>query len=173
MPDTTIALYNSMQNILGISLKVKHLGLAVLSDGELVDFRVRTFYGTWTDEKRHDILRAIRKEVERYGVTAIVIKAPHPSHYSNSLSDILMDIERLAEQSRVKLSICTFSMLIKPYSENGRGTRRKLIDGILAKYPHSQQLAKLYEKERKNKNAYHVKIFEAIACAELAKGTEQ
>ena len=162
-----------MQNILGISLKVKHLGLAVLSDGELADFRVRTFYGAWNSEKRDDILRTIRKTVDRYGITTIVIKAPHPSHCSHSILDILGDIERLAEQSHIKLSICTLSMLITRYSDNTRGNKHTLIQGILAKYPHHKQLAQLYEKERINKNAYHVKIFEAIACADMALGTGQ
>jgi hypothetical protein len=162
-----------MQNILGISLKTKHLGLAVLYDGELADFRVRTFYGAWTVEKRGDMLRTIRKTVDRYGIAAIVLKAPQSFHCSNSILDILRDIERLAEQSGIKLSICTIDTLTKRYSGNGRGTRRTLIEAIVAKYPDSRQLARLYEKERNNRNAYHVKIFEAIACAELALGTGQ
>lgn len=148
------------------------MGTAVLYDGELVDFRVRTFYGVWTSEKRSDMLRTINKAVDRFGVTAIVVKAPKPAHCSNSILDILSDIERVAEQGKIKLTLCTISELKKRYSKNESGNKQTLIQAIIAKYPNHRQLAQLYAKEKSNRNAYHVKIFEAIACAELALGTE-
>lgn len=161
-----------MQNILGISLKVKHLGLAVLYGGELTEFRVRTFYGAWTDEKRHDILRTIKKKVARYEVTKIVVKAPKQTHCSDAILAVLRDIERLAEQSDIGIILCTMSNLIKLYSEDGSGNKRQLIHAICRRYPANKQLALLCEKERSSKNPYHVKVFEAIACAELAIRTE-
>jgi len=161
-----------MRNILGISLKTKHLGLAVLYDGELADFRVRTFYGVWTEDKRNDMLRTIRKAITRFGITAIVVKAPKPAHCSNSILDILSDIERVTEQGKIKLTLCTISELKKRYSKNETGNKQTLIQAILKKYPHNRQLHQLYEKERSNRNAYHIKVFEAIACAEMALRTE-
>jgi hypothetical protein len=161
-----------MRNILGISVKTKHLGFAVLYDGELVDFRVRTFYGVWTEDKRNDILRTIRKAINRFGVTAIVVKAPKPAHCSNSILNILSDIEGIAEEGKIKLTLCTISELKKWYSKNEMGNKQTLIQAIIKKYPHHRQLTQLYEKEKNNRNAYYVKIFEAIACAEMAIRTE-
>lgn len=161
-----------MQNILGISLKVKHLGLAVLYEGELTEFRVRTFYGAWTDEKRDDILRTIKKTIGKYEVKKIVVKAPKPAHCSDAILAILRDIERYAEQSGIRITFCTMDDLTRLYSDDGRGNKRQLIQAICKTYPNNKQLALLCEKERSNKNAYHVKIFEAIACAELALRTE-
>ncbi len=162
-----------MPNTLGISLKVKHLGLAVLADGELAEFRVRTFYGAWTDEKQNDILRTIKKTVGRYGVASIVVKAPKPSHCSDSILGILKDIERLAEQLGIRLKFCTMADLTTLYADGTRSNKRQLMHAICRKYPHNKQLAHLCEKERSNKNPYHVKVFEAIACAELAERTER
>jgi len=161
-----------MQNILGISLKVKHLGLAVLYKEELIDFRVRTFYGAWTDEKRSDIQRTIKKTVARYEVRKIVVKAPKPAHCSDAILAVLRDIERIAEHSGVEIVFCTMDDLTHLYSEDGRGNKRKLIHAICRKYPANKQLAMLCEKEWSNKNAYHIKVFEAIACIELALRTE-
>ncbi|MBL7837031.1 MAG: hypothetical protein JNM67_05915 [Bacteroidetes bacterium] len=161
-----------MQNILGISLKVKHLGLAVLYGGELTEFRVRTFYGAWTDEKRNDILRTIKKMIERYEIVKVVVKAPKPTHCSDAILAVLRDIERHTEQSKIEIAFCKMADLNKLFSEDGRGNRRQLIHAICKRYPSNKQLAILCEKERNSKNPYHVKVFEAIACAELGLGTE-
>ncbi len=162
-----------MASILGISLKVKHLGLAVLTDGELIEFRVRTFYGVWTPEKRRDILRTIRKMDERHEVSAIVVKTPKPTHCSRRILNLMRGIEKFAKDHGIKLTLCTITELTKQYSGKERCTKQTLIQAILQKYPHHKKLAELYAKERSNRNSYHVKIFEAIACAELAQRTEQ
>lgn len=147
--------------------------MAVLAHGELTEFRVRTFYGAWSEEKRSDILRTIKKAVERYEITGIVVKAPKPTHCSDSILGILQDIEQLAGERDIKLRFCTIADLTKLYSEDERSNKRQLIHAICKKYPNHKQLAELCAKESTNKNAYHVKVFEAIACAELALKAEQ
>jgi hypothetical protein len=162
-----------MQNILGISLKTKLLGMAIFYNGELSDYRVRTFYGVWTQKKRSDMNETIRKLIKRYGISAVSLKTPIPAHCSQSIRDIINDIRQLTEQLCVKLSICTISALKKLYGGNLRGNKQTLIQAIVCRYPHHPKLAQLYGRERSNRHAYHVKIFEAIACGDLALRTLQ
>lgn len=170
---TITALYSFMHNTLGISLKTKLLGIAVFYNGELTDYRMRTFYGIWTRKKRSDINGTIRKIIERYGIAALSLKVPLPTHCSQSIRDIVDDIRTLTEQSGVKLSIYTISALKRQYSGDTGGDKQALIEAVVRKYPHHRKLAQLYKLERSNRNAYHVKIFEAIACGELALKTLQ
>jgi len=156
-----------MQNILGISLGTRLMGIAVLYDGELTDFRVRTFYGAWNTEKQKEMIDTIRQTINRYGITKIVVKTPKPFHCSQSINDLTSEILQLAEKLKIRIIICTISMLIRHNKENEISNKQSLIQSIIRKYPLHRQLADLYVKERKNHAPYYVKLFEAIACTEM------
>ena len=159
-----------MQNILGISLGTRLLGMAVVYDGELSDFRVRTFYGAWNNDKRTEMIETIQQAVTRYGITKIVVKTPKPFHCSQSITELTNDILQLAEKLKIRVIVCTISMLIRHNKDNSIDTKQSLIQSIIRKYPLHRQLADLYAKERKNHTPYYVKLFEAIACAEMGTG---
>ncbi len=147
--------------------------MAVLYDGELSDFWINTFYGAWTPQKRGEIIGTISKAIERYGITEIVMKTPKPAHSTQSMKDLINDIRQLSDQLHIKLTACTISVLTRRYSGNSRGNKHILVQAIIRKYPQHRKLADLYMKERSNSDVYYVKIFEAIACAEMALRTEQ
>jgi RNase H-fold protein (predicted Holliday junction resolvase) len=161
---TIIALYNSMRNILGISLGSRFVGIAVLYDGELTDFRVRTFFGAWNDSKRRDMIQTITQTIKRYGIHKIVVKTPKPFHCSQSITDLTNDILQLADTLKIRVMVCTISMLTN---------KETLIQSVIRKYPTHRRLADLYEKERKKHSHYYVKLFEAIVCTELAQKTDK
>jgi len=144
------------------------MGMAIAYNGELCDFRVRTFYGKWTEEKRRGMVANIERAIERYGITRLAVKTPKPAHCTQRIRDLISDIERLSEQRHIKLSVCTISALKRQYNGQISGNKQALIRAIIEKYPQYPQLAEIYSKERSNHNAYYVKLFEAIACAELA-----
>jgi RNase H-fold protein (predicted Holliday junction resolvase) len=162
-----------MQNTLGISLGTRLMGTAILYDGELNDFRVRTFYRAWNAKKRSAMIETIRKTVERYGITRIAVKTPKPAHCTQRINELVADIRALSERLHVKLCICTISCLKKQYKGNPMENKQELVQFIIRKYPNYRQLAHLSTKERSNRSAYHVKLFEAIACAEMALRTGQ
>ncbi len=162
-----------MQNIIGISLGTRLLGIAIVYDGTLYDFRVRTFYGSWNETKRSKIIAAIRKAIEQYAITALVIKIPRPKHRSLRIQELQDDIRQLSEQLGIKLTICTINCLRDRYNGNTRPNKRVLVESIISKYPQHRQLAKLNVREHNSRRAYHIKIFEAIACVERELRTEQ
>lgn len=171
-PDITIASYSSMRNIVGISLGTRLLGIAVVYDGTLSDFRVRTFYGKWNEKKRATIIATIQKAIDQYGIASIVVKTPKPKHSSVSIQELLHDIRLISEQRGINLQVCTVSCLRERYTASARPNKRALIQAIINKYPQHRQLVSRYSRERSNRSAYHVKLFEAIACAEMQSKTE-
>ena len=162
-----------MRNILGISLGARFVGIAVLYDGELTDFRVRTFFGAWNYNKRKEMIETITQTIKRYGIHKIVIKTPKPFHCSQSITDLTDDILQLADKLKIRVMVCTISMLTRNNKDNPVHNKQTLIQSIIRKYPTHRRLADLYEKERKKHAHYYVKLFEAIACTELAQKTDK
>ncbi|MEI6316384.1 MAG: hypothetical protein WCO65_01495 [bacterium] len=156
-----------MQNILGISLGTRLMGIAVKYDGELSDFRVRTFYGAWNSEKQREMIESVIETINRYDIQKIVVKTPKPFHCSQSINDLTNEILLLGEKLGIRIIVCTISMLIRNNKENAVHNKQSLIQSIIRKYPLHRQLADLYAKERRKHISYYVKLFEAIACTEL------
>ncbi len=156
-----------MANILGISLGTRLIGMAVVYDGELYDFRIRTFYGPWTEKKRRSIVGTIRNTVQRYGVASLSVKSPKPAYCSQSINDLLSDVRQLSDELGMTVKVCTISALKERCNGTLGGNKQALIQTMVDKYPQYKQLAELYIKERDNRSAYYTKLFEAIACTEL------
>jgi len=156
-----------MKTTLGVSLGTRFMGMAVVYDGELSDFRVRTFYKAWTADKQSEMIGVIQKAIVRYGITKIVVKSPKPSHCSQNIQALMHDIRQLSEQSGITLSSCTITSLKQRYMSNDRGNKQALVQAIVKKYPHHKQLAALSAKKHIHRTLNYVKMFEAIACAEI------
>lgn len=165
--DITIGSSNCMRDILGISLGTRLVGLAVVHDGELIDFRVRKFTDAWSNDKRVDMLRAIEQPIKHYGIKKIVVKVPKPHHCSQSINDLSDGIIALGERHNIRVTVCTISTILRKDKERTLKNKRLLIQSIVDKYSGHTRLAKLYAKEQKNHAPYYVKLFEAIACTEL------
>ena len=153
-----------MRDILGISLGTRLVGLAVVYDDELIDFRVRKFYDVWSNEKRTEVIASITQTVKRYGIKKIVVKTPKPYHCSQSITDLTDDIIALGEQHSIRVIVCTIATILR---KNKDENKQSLMQSMLRKYSEHKQLERLYAKEQKNHAPYYAKLFEAIACTEL------
>ena len=157
-----------MQNILGISLGTRFMGMAVMYDGELTEFRTRTFYNRWTEGKRKEMIAVLQKTVDRYGITKIAIKLPKPFHCSQNIQWLMHDIRRLSEQQGIQVATCTITELKQRYTSNERGNKQALVQAIINGHPERKQLAAIAARKQAHRKLNCIKIFEAIACAELA-----
>lgn len=143
------------------------MGMAVMYDGELAEYRVRTFYKAWTVEKQADMIGVIRKAVERYEITKIVVKSPKPSHCSRNIHLLMNDLRGLGAEKGIQVTTCTITALKTRYTGNERGNKQALVQAIVRNYPQHRQLAALAAKKRIHRTLNYVKMFEAIACAEM------
>lgn len=156
-----------MAGILGVSLGTRLVGIAVRLDGELLDYRVRTFYGVWTEPKRRKILTFLRNMIIRYRPQVLSLKTPRPSHCTDAIKALMEDIKQLSAEYHLRYRVCIISSLAR--SENGleRMNKRKLMADIVRRHPLHRRLARLYEREINRQTPYYVKLFEAIVCAEI------
>ncbi|PQJ11955.1 hypothetical protein CJD36_009185 [Flavipsychrobacter stenotrophus] len=155
-----------MQNILGISLGTRLLGIAVVYDGELSNFRVHSFGGSWTEQKRRGISFSLQKVIRKYAAAHIIVKIPPSTHCSQSIYNLLFDLREYAMQHGIPLKVCTIATMKTVYAGKNK---QVIIQAIASKYPNHAILSKLLHTQRKRGMVYHVKLFEAIACTELAQ----
>jgi len=153
-----------MAGTLGISLGTRAVGLAVFLDGRLIDWRTRTFWDAWSDEKQAAIIATITDTVIRYDISAIAIKTPIPEQCSENINALIQGIQSAPELHSVPIMFLTIRDLKKRYTPVYRTHKNIFIGSLVEKYP---QLGTI--KQGKNgRTAYHDKIFEAIECGEYA-----
>lgn len=149
------------KTILGISPGTRIIGIAIMQNGELIDYRVKCFKYRWTKAKQSRILAYIEKLIEYYEVRVVVLKFPDPTRSSRQLEYLKEQIREMIKRKRVRTySYATVTVKlglgIKGTNKNG------LLTHIAELYP---ELRKIYLKEINNRHSYYNKMFEAIAIA--------
>jgi hypothetical protein len=151
-----------MANILGISIGTRNVGLAVIRLRRLTDYRIRTFAGKWTPTKCEAIFTVIEAVIKQNSITDITLKIPPPSHCSENIRELINGINELGRWFHIEVHHCTIRDLKLPYAE--KGNKQIMVAALIEKYP---ELKKEWHGG-KRAQAYNAKLFEAIACAELA-----
>ena len=149
---------------LGISPGTRTMGLAVIRDGELIEWRVKTFKGIWSKEKLKYILRAIEKMCDYYRVTAVAMKKVDPLRSSKQL-DVLTN-NLIAHAKKKHLRIATYSLpeLMKVTGRKQKNTHNAIAECVVEIYP---GLRREYIKERNMEREYYSKMFEAVLSARM------
>lgn len=92
---------------LGISPGTRVTGLAIAKNGSFIDWQLKAFKGKWSGMKLTIILRSIEGIIEKYGITHIVLKIPHPSRSSKAVNKLCKEIQWLAHENNVSIQTCT------------------------------------------------------------------
>jgi hypothetical protein len=152
---------------LGINPGTKYLGYAILHETELREWGVKSFSGKWSNAKRRKIQKVVSEMISRYRVTDIVIKQLHPSRSSRHLNDLAACLRRDSEGCGLNVyqfSISELKAFFSSYCENPVQNKRSLSQAIATKYP---SLFNELEKEGRQKNRYHTRMFEAVGLGSL------
>lgn len=151
--------------ILGVSAGTRYVGIAVLDGPHLIDWKVRTFSGSWSKQKEQAITEAISTYCTTYAITTIALKSPDPIRSSPALQNLTEKICACAEAEG--LGICQYSIMDIFHYCHGEG--KNIHEGIAAyireKYP---LFTRECHKEQKTSYRYYTRMFEAILVAEMA-----
>jgi hypothetical protein len=150
--------------VLGISLGTRLSGIAVLEGGRLVSWNTHSFKDAWTEEKARDIASVYERYVKTHNVTAVVIKVPPLSHFTDTLFAILEQMQEFVVTHGCMVQIRTQ----KDVKDELPGIRNKkdLMLHAVATYP---ELSDVRDRELASRNKkYHTKMFEAVIVAYLA-----
>jgi len=145
-------------NVLGLSLGSRSVGIAVVVDGELVDWYIKSFKGAWSEEKHNLILDTIERMLERYEVTRFAIKVPQGMERYGHLKALRFDMGLLASNKGISVHGVDIEEL---KTKSGEIIRNKcqLREVVYKAFP---ELKVEFRKEIANRNTYYTKLFEAL-----------
>jgi len=148
--------------ILAINPGTRYLGLAVFVGPELMDWRIKTFKGKWSEEKIKRVTGILSELIGRYGPNILAIKRLHASRISENLLRLVSKIKEFAKCKKLKVYQYSIKEIESFFIEDEKLNKQNLIDAIANLYP---ILHHDLSKERSQKNAYYIRSLEAIALA--------
>ncbi|MEO7214190.1 MAG: hypothetical protein ABIX36_15380 [Mucilaginibacter sp.] len=150
--------------ILAISLGTRTSGIALLSHGQLAYWRTHTFSGKWSADKCNDILAKYDRYITRHHIEHVAIKIPPATHHTKALLTLLKKLTQLV-QYRGCMVACHTKSDLKAAVPDVANTE-SLMDYVVKHYP---ILLPEQAQERTSRQAYHIKMFEAVMAAHLYK----
>ncbi|OQP64753.1 hypothetical protein A3860_18515 [Niastella vici] len=146
-------------NSIGISIGTRSIGVAVFEKGHLLEWQVKSFKEKMSTEKLRMISDSVLKLMKDYGCTEVIFKTPYECQTYTNLAMLKKHLVKT-------LTTCNYSVHFYSISEikaalgDSIKNKQKLIEWGARTY---KQLGAAYEKERKIKNCYYTKLFEAVA----------
>lgn len=152
------------KNILGISYSTRLIGLAVLSSNHLVDYSVKLYKEKWSPAKCEKIKQTLQSCVEDYNIEEIVLSIPAQFSQIPASREINECINSFARDRGILLSYQNRKMIMTLCLDKEKKNKQGYMRSLVFFFP---ELARYYEKERRNRKMYYVKVFEAIGFALL------
>jgi len=146
--------------ILSINPGTRYMALAIFNNSELREWEIKSVHGKNKTLKITDIISIISNIISRFGINILVIKKLNPSHSTNTLNACVSKINEIGKQiqlNTVEYSVQETERILLPQTKRNK---RMLMDEICLRYPF---LHKECEKEKRLKNNYFIRMFEAIA----------
>ena len=150
--------------ILGLNPGTRHMGVAVFYGPHLHDWRVRaTGAGSLRDrvDRAADIAACL---IAKHSPDVVAIKRLHPSRDSAELRLMADSILGHARRKGLVIRRYTIDDLKAAFAPGVSINKRRLARVIAYRYPDLQIELK---KEEESRNAYHIRMFEAVAMASL------
>jgi len=148
--------------IIGINPGTRYLGIAVLDGSELLDWRIKTLEGRWSEEKIKKAIGVVSELIERYELDVLAIKKLHPSRRTENLLRLSDKIKNFARLKKLKVFQYSIKDIEKSYIVDEKLNKRNLFEALVKFYP---ELYPELKKEQSYKNPYHTRIIEAVALA--------
>lgn len=150
--------------ILGINPGAKYLGIAVFRGPELRDWRMKVTKGKWSGDKYLKTMKILLEFIEQYRPDVLSIKRLNPSRSSAGLDRLVQKIIALSENKGMKVYQYGIKELEAFFYSEGRSNKRKMAEIITSQHPVLHCELNL---ERRNKNPYHIRMFEAVALGAI------
>jgi len=146
------------------------MGLAVIRHGELIEWRVKTYKGTWSKEKLEYILRVIGKMCDYFEIRQVAIKKVDPCRCSPQLNVLNKRLIAVMQKKHLRMAMYSLPELTKATGKKQRNMHYAIAEYLIEIYP---GLRREYLKERNMDRAYYSKMFEAVMCAHMSSVRER
>ena len=148
--------------ILAVNPGSRYLGIAAFRGPELLDWGVKVVTGKTPTEKLKAARQIIVALIGQYVPDVLVVKRLHPSRSSRQLNELVGQIKSLSKRRGIKLKEYSIEDVKDALCPGARTNKRKLASILATRYP-----ALIYDldREQQSRNAYRVRMFEAVALA--------
>ena len=150
--------------ILAINPGTRYLGIALLEEGELLDWEVKAVKGKWSKSKQETVISIISELMEQFRPEAVAMKKIHPSRTSCNLTRLVDRMVFLVKRKRLKLCRYSIGELESFFSPHEKANKNELSELVASAFP---VLHHELAKEKSLKNPYRIRMFEAVALATL------
>ena len=148
-----------MRATIGISIGGRVMGIAVISDSELVAAHSLTLRNRQTEVHTN----ALNNYIRQYGAKVIAMRMPPATHHSERITELLGQCVELCKRRgcTIEYKNARMQRLELPQVSN----KREAIQYVSQFYP---QLVPIMERDCKNRQRYHTKMFEAVIAAHIS-----
>lgn len=146
--------------IIGINPGSKYLGIAIFQGSDLRYWGIKTLKGKWSKEKIEKTKEVISDLIAQYDLNVLAIKKLHPSRSSKNLNRLVAKIKEFSKRKGLRVYQYSMNDLEKFFSPEEKINKKQMAELVASEYPF---LFQALEKERRNKNPYAIRMFEAIA----------
>ena len=150
--------------ILGISTNTRLLGLAIITQGKLEEYKVYLHKSAWSARKATMIVESVEPCVRQYCITSVVLSIPYAHHQTEEFRVLISRIQKHFESQKIPVYTQAVQAFHSLYETEQKKTKKVLMQYLTMRYP---QLTYAYRREMQNKNKYYIKLFEAVAAATL------
>lgn len=146
--------------ILGLNPGSKYLAIAVFQGSDLRYWAIKAFKGKWSKEKMEKIKETLSDFMDRYELNVLAIKKLHPSRSSSNLNRLVAKIKEFSKRKGLRIYEYSVKDLEKFFWPEEKINKKQMAELVASEYPF---LFQALEKERRNKNPYAIRMFEAVA----------
>ncbi|MHC4270397.1 MAG: crossover junction endodeoxyribonuclease RuvC [Planctomycetota bacterium] len=150
--------------VIGINPGTRYLGISVFHETELRDWRVKVIKGKCQKEKIERGMMVVSSFIEEHKPDALAIKRIHSSRSSQDLNMLVTKIKEFSRRKKLKVYEYSIKELETFFSTEGKTNKKKMVEMIALKYP---DLSNEFNREKKQKNPYHTRMFEAVALGSI------
>ena len=150
--------------IIGINPGTRYLGISVFHGSELRDWRVKVVQGKQSKEKVMRAMKIVSGLIKEYKPDALAIKKIHSSKSSINLNKLVAKIKETSKRSKLKVYEYSIKELETFFLPEEKTNKNEMTEMIASKYP---VLCNEFNMERKRKNPYHIRMFEAVALGSV------
>lgn len=152
--------------ILGISTNTRLLGLAIISEGQLVAYAIHLHKAPWSARKADTIITSLEPCVRRYCITSVVLSTPHAYYHTPAIKTLYRRIATFFKAHNLPLYTKASATLTELCTTEQAKTKKEVMNVLSHTFP---ELSYYYRKELRNRNKYYEKLFEAVGIALLAE----
>jgi Holliday junction resolvasome RuvABC endonuclease subunit len=150
--------------ILAINPGTRYLGIAIFSGAELSNWEVKVLKSRWSKKKLERVKEILTEICDTYQPNVLAIKRLHPMRSSLNLQLLALKVRDFARKKGMKVCQYSIEEVENFFSPEDRKNKKGLAEIVASKYP---ELSHELEKEKRSKNPYHIRVFEAVALGAM------